>query len=334
MPLLKALLLSSAALLCACAERPLHLAGATQGTTYHITLVPQAAAPDAAPLQQAVAQRLAEIDRALSGYRDDSELSRFNRAPVGEWIDIGADLYAVLKFAERISELSGGAFDITAAPLIRLWGFGAGTTTGQVPDADAIAQARAQVGFRQLEIDPQRPRARKLKALTIDVDGIAQGYTVDQLADLLARSGWDNYLVEVGGELRLAGHNPQGRPWRIGIETPARGFANVRPAIEGSGIAITSAGDYRDYFERDGVRYSHTIDPTSGRPAAHQLASVTVIATSATMADGLDTALEVLGPERGAALAESLGVAAYFIVRKQEGFSVHYTEAMAPYLRR
>lgn len=318
-------------LLAGCAPRPLQFAGEAQGTTYHVTAVP-AGGMDAAGLQQAVDRRLAAIDRALSGYRDDSAVSRFNRAPVGEWLEVDPDLYTVLKIGQRVSADSGGAFDVTVAPLVRLWGFGPNAGPERVPDAAAIAAARVLVGFERLQIDPERPRVKKLQPLEVDLNGIAQGYSVDQLAALLEHAGCRDYLVELGGELRLAGHSPRGGPWRIGIEKPDAGPTDAQQALVGSGIGVATSGDYHDYFEQDGVRYSHTIDPASGRPIAHKLASVTVVAPTTVLADAYGTALEVLGPQRGLALAERLHLAAYFIVRKDAGFTVEYSPEMRAYL--
>lgn len=319
--------------LAACSPKPVQLTGQTQGTTYHITLLPEADTPPSDWLQQKIEQRLGQIDRSLSNYRDDSELSRFNRAPVETWIDVGSDLYAVVKRSREISAQSDGAFDITVAPLVDLWGFGPAGRHDDIPSAAAIEAARSQVDYRQLDIDPARPRIRKLQPLSLDVNGIAQGYSVDALAELLAAAGVKNYLVEVGGELFLAGHNARGEPWRIGIEKPGDGVELSQQTLAGNAVGVTTAGDYHDYFECDGVRYSHTIDPRSGRPIAHKLAAVTVVADSAVLADGWDTALEVLGPERGFALAQRLHLAAYFIVRDGEHFDVRPTDAMRPYLR-
>lgn len=328
------LLLCAALALTGCERRAtFEFGGSTQGTTYRVAVVATLGNEQRAQLRDAVEQRLAQIDAALSGYRADSELSRFNAAPVGEWHALGADLYGVLRAAQAIAVQSDGAFDVTIAPLIDLWGFGAGGRR-EVPDAAAIAAARAAVDYRQLELDPAAPRARKLKPLRIDVNGIAQGYTVDSLAAILIARGQRDFLVEVGGELRVSGTSATGAPWRIGIEEPVDGIGHARRGVAGSDIAITTAGDYHDYFEKDGVRYSHTIDPTTGRPIAHRLASVTVIARDATYADGMDTALEVLGPERGFELAERLGIAAYFIERTDDGFRARHTSAMQPYLLR
>jgi thiamine biosynthesis lipoprotein len=321
--------LSLALLLGGCERAPVHITGATQGTTYHVTLV-DATDSDADTMKQQLEARLARIDASLSNYRDDSTLSRFNRAPVARWIELDEDLAAVLRYAQQLAADSDGAFDVTVAPLVELWGFGR-QKTEIVPMAAQIDTARGSVDYRQLEVDPAQLRARKNRALTIDVNGIAQGYTVDRLADLLRVAGYRNYLVEVGGELRAAGHNARGAAWRIAIEQPDEAAAPSAVTL-GNDAGITTAGDYHDYFERDGVRYSHTIDPRSGRPVAHKLASVTVIAPTAFVADGLDTVLEVLGPEAGFAYAEQRKIAACFMVRAGSGFTVRYTPAMRPYL--
>jgi FAD:protein FMN transferase len=317
----------------ACDERnSFQLSGATQGTTYHITVVAEQRSADATLLQKKIEGRLSEIDHALSNYNADSDLSRFNRAPVDEWFALSPDLHRVLKTSQAISIDSDGAFDITIAPLVELWGFGA-FKSERIPAAAEIIEAKRLVDFRNLELDADVARARKKSELRIDVNGIAQGYTVDRLAELLSAQGYRNFLIEVGGELRLVGHNARAEPWRIGIEKPADGFGAVEQAMRGSNIGITTAGDYHDYFERNGQRYSHTIDPATGRPITHRLASVTVIAASAEYADGIDTVLEVLGPERGYRFAEQRHIAAYFIMRTDEGFVVRYTPEFARYLQ-
>jgi thiamine biosynthesis lipoprotein len=321
------------AALCGCnRQQVIKFAGETQGTTYHVTVVDKNRALSSEDLQQYIEKRLAEIDLALSNYRDDSELSRFNRAPSGEWIVLGRDLYSVLIISNRISDESDGAFDITVAPLVELWGFGPKKKTETIPADAEIAAAKRRVGYRYLELDVAQPRAKKTRELSIDVNGIAQGYSVDQLADVLIAQGCTDFLVEVGGELRLAGHNQGGELWHIGIEKPSDGFAEAQQALSATNIGVTTAGDYHDYFEKDGVRYSHTIDPRSGRPIAHKLASVTVVASTAVLADGYDTALEVMGPDDGFDFARRMHLAAYFIVRTEHGFSVRMTPEMVRYL--
>jgi thiamine biosynthesis lipoprotein len=313
-------------------QHTLKFAGETQGTTYHVTIVEKNSTLSRQKLQQRIEQRLGEIDAALSNYRDDSELNRFNRAAVGEWVELNRDLYTVLTISDRISRASDGAFDVTVAPLVELWGFGPNSKSKTVPAEAAVKVALAQVGYRYLDIDPAQPRAKKLRTLSVDVNGIAQGYTVDQLAEVLSAEGCVDFMVEVGGELRLAGHNVDAELWAIDIEQPSDGLVQSQQVIAATAVGITTAGDYHDYFEKDGRRYSHTIDPRTGKPIAHALASVTVIASSAVVADGYDTALEVMGPEAGFAFAQRMNIAAYFIERDAKGFVARATPAMHRYL--
>lgn len=307
-------------------------AGETQGTTYHIKVVPQSCRQGRAELQRRVEYRLNEIDLTLSNYREDSELSSLNRAPVGEWIELNRDLYAVLKASEQISQASAGVFDITVAPLVNLWGFGPKKKTQTIPRDAEITAAQADIGYRYLELDVSAARVRKKRELEIDVNAIAQGYTVDQLAEVLSAAGCTDFMVEVGGELRLAGRNPDNKLWQIGIEKPGEGFVDAQEVVAATDVGVTTAGDYHDYFEKNGERFSHTIDPRSGRPVAHKLASVTVIASNAMLADGYDTVLEVLGPEEGFRFAEQHKLAAYFIVREGDHFVSRHTSQMSRYL--
>jgi thiamine biosynthesis lipoprotein len=310
----------------------IHFSGSAQGTTYNITVVPGEGTVDAQALQGLVEARLAQIDQALSNYRDDSEIAGLNRRPAGEWVEIGTDLYEVLMLSMQMSWLSNGAFDVTIGSLVELWGFGGAEARSDVPGDGEIAAARAQAGFQHLELDLGEQRVRKQRPVRIDLSGVAQGYSVDVLADLLRAEGFTDFLVEVGGELVLSGDSPRGTPWRIAIERPSAA-GEVELAVELSGMAVSTSGDYRDYFEKDGVRYSHTIDPTSGRPVAHQLASVTVIADSCGQADALSTAIMVLGPDRGLQMAEQHGLAAYLIVRGDKGFETRHSKAFEPYLK-
>lgn len=318
---------------CGDSREAIHFSGPAQGTTYSITVVPGEGAVDAAALQGLVEQRLAQIDLALSNYRDDSGIAALNRAPVGEWIDVGADLYEVLMLSMQMGWLSNGAFDVTAGSLVELWGFGGAEPRSDVPGDDEIEAAKALAGFQYLELDLAALRVRKQRAVRIDLSGVAQGYSVDVLADLLRAEGLTDFLVEVGGELVLSGDSPRGTPWRIAIERPSAVGGEMELAVELSGVAVSTSGDYRDYFEKDGVRYSHTIDSATGRPVAHRLASVTVIADSCGQADALSTAIMVLGPERGLQMAEQHGLAAYLIVRGDKGFETRHSTAFEPYLK-
>lgn len=314
------------------AREALKLSGSAQGTRYNITVVTGDRPLDATQLQQQIEARLAAIDKALSNYRDDSDIEALNRAPTGEWIEVSPDLYNVLLLSMEVSWLSNGAFDVTVAPLVRLWGFGSAEPRASPPTDAEIAAARETIGFQYLELDLTAARVRKGRPVQIDLAGVAQGYSVDVLAQLLDAAGVEHYLVELGGELRTKGLSPRGTPWRIAIEKPTGEPGSVQQALLVSGAAVSTSGDYRDYFERDGVRYSHTLDASTGRPIAHRLASVTVVHPECGYADAISTAIMVLGPERGLQLAEQLGLAVYLIIRGEEGFETRYSAAFEPYL--
>jgi thiamine biosynthesis lipoprotein len=235
----------------------------------------------------------------------------------------------VLDVSKLIWEQSAGAFDPTVGPLVDLWGFGPVPTDDLVPSDEQIAQALATVGYQHLSIDMQI--ISKAAPIRLDLSAVAKGYAVDQVADLLEMLALPDYLVEIGGEMRLGGSNPKGQPWRIAVEMPAV-IPQVQRVIAAHDVAIATSGDYRNYFEQDGVRYSHTIDPRTGKPIGHSLASVTVVAETCAEADAWATALMVLGEEQGMVLAEELGLAIYMLVKDGEGFKALSSEAFAPYL--
>lgn len=311
----------------------IELAGPTMGTSYSVRLHKGLRERSPVLLQQRVEGILQRITEALSTYDPQSEVSRFNRARRTGWTAVSHDTATVVAEALRISALTGGAFDVTVGPLVELWGFGPGGRAPATPGPEAIAAARASVGFRYLGARAGPPELRKgLPALSLDLSGIAQGYAVDEVAAYLEGLGVERYLVEIGGEVRAEGTNARGEPWRIGIERPAGGERRVQRMVQLGGQALATSGDYRDYFEREGRRYSHTIDPRSGRPVGHGLASVSVIRPAAMEADALATALMVLGPEAGLALAERAVIAAYFIVREGEGLAERHSRAFSGYL--
>jgi len=212
--------------------------------------------------------------------------------------------------------MSGGAFDITVGPLVNLWGFGAAGIAQQPPGQADIDEALQTTGFEQLQTDCGKPALRKrLAKLHVDLSAYAKGYAVDRLATLLDEAGIADYLVEIGGEMRMRGSNASRQKWAIAIETPSRAGRTVQTIIHLTDAAVATSGDYRNYFEYDGAVFSHTIDPQSGYPVTHEAASVTVIADNAAFADGVATALLVLGPKAGMELAEREQIAAYFLLR-------------------
>ncbi len=234
---------------------------------------------------------------------------------------MSAQTAAVVAEAQRFSELSNGAFDITVGPLVDLWGFGPDPRTGLVPEEPALEAAARRVGYRHLEVRDHPPGLRKaIPGLGIDLSAIAKGYAVDRIAALLLSLDISDFMVEIGGEVRVSGRKPDGSFWRIGIETPRAGPRDVHRIVELDGVAMATSGDYRNYFEQDGKRYSHTIDPKTGKPIEHRLASITIIDESAMFADAMATAMMVLGPEAGMDLGERLELAALFVVKRETGF--------------
>ncbi len=292
--------------------------GQTMGTGYTVRLV--ATKGEAERLEGEVRARLDEVNDAMSTYLSRSELSRFNDAPVGEWVEISPITYEVIQKALEIAETSGGAFDPTVGPLVDLWGFGPTPKTDQVPSPEAIQDAKGQLGWQAIELDANQSRVRKTAPRELDLSGIAKGFAVDQVADMLEAESIDSYLVEVGGELRFAGSKPDGSAWRVAIETPKSGERSAYRILEVEQGAMATSGDYRNYFEQQGVRYSHTLNPETGYPIRHKLVSVTVLGDLSAEADAYATAFLVLGAERALRLADDLNMSVYLIEKTEDGF--------------
>jgi thiamine biosynthesis lipoprotein len=274
------------------------------------------------------------VDRGMSLYRPASELVRLNGHPAAVPLPLSKDLYAVLAAGQAVSALSQGAFDVSVAPLVDAWGFGPQKRRG-LPAAGEVDARRAATGYRGLHLDPRQRTATKAHGgLQADLGGIAKGYGVDLAAQAIEAAGVEHYMIEVGGEVRSRGRNAAGRAWQIGIEEPDAVPQRARTVVPLSGRAMATSGDYRIYFEHAGRRYSHEIDPRSAAPIAHGLASVTVVGDDCMTADALATALIVLGPQAGWALAGREGLAAYFIVRGEDGrLHDRATEAFAELAR-
>lgn len=314
--------------------------GDTMGTTWSVNAV----LPDGADDRVIEAGIQAEVDRVvaqMSTYEADSDLSRFNRAPSGTWQTLPPEFYSVLRYAMSLAESSGGAYDPTVGPLVNLWGFGPDKRPHEAPAAAAIAAARARVGWSKIRLDDAGHRAFQPGGVYVDLSSVAKGFGVDQVARFLDRAGVRSYLVEVGGELRAHGRKPDGTPWHVGIERPGAAAGAVDNPDEVERIvslnekAIATSGDYRHFFESGGTFFSHHIDPRSGYPVAHRVASVSVIAADCMHADPLGTTLTVLGPDDGMAYATKHGIAALFILYGEDGrFSERMSPAFAAALKR
>jgi len=333
----KLLPLAALALL-ACTQRPSpeRIAGDTMGTTYEVVVTHRAANLSRPAIQSAVDAVLAEVNGHLSGWDPRSELARFNAANETDWIPVSLLLIEAVDEAQAVSRASGGAFDITVSPLVRAWGFGArAVEDGAAPAPAELERLRDSVGYQKLESRPRPPALRKTDAaLHVDLDGIAPGLAVDRIAEHLEALGVRDYLVELGGEVRARGRSPAGRPWRVAVEAPLSGERRPLALVELDGMGVSTSGDYRDFREIDGRRLSHTIDPRTAAPVTHGLASVTVLHPSAATADAWATALMVLGPEEGMALARGRELAALFITRSPDGTLLESaTPAFEPFRR-
>jgi thiamine biosynthesis lipoprotein len=289
------------------------------GTRYTVKVVPpETATLTPEQLETEISAELDDVNASMSTWLDDSEISRFNRHG-DEPFAAGDELMTVMLEAERVSVLSGGAFDITVGPLVDAWGFGPTEVAGP-PTTDTIDALLQATGFELLEIDPTDMTLEKLRpTLRCDLSAIAKGYGVDRVAGRLLELGLTDFMVEIGGEVRAAGRNPDGELWRIGIERPELTRGNLWGSVELDNAAMATSGDYRNFYLRDGVRVSHTLDPRIGRPITHDLASVSVIHSSCMTADAFATAINVLGPVEGRALVEREGLAALFLIRRPDG---------------
>lgn len=313
---------------------PLQYSDTIMGTTFTIKAPVLPAALTSQQLEIQIKTLLNQLDGQMSTYKQDSELSRFNQSQSLEWQTVSHGLYEVLQQAEAVSLLSKGAFDITVGPLVNLWGFGSDNVGLNAPSEDAITQQLTTIGFKLLNLNAEMQQIKKQQSeLYLDLSAIAKGYAVDRVGLLLEQQGVLNYMVEIGGELRLKGRNIQGKPWRIGVEKPTAEQRMLQKVLALTDISLATSGDYRNFFEVDGVRFSHTIDPRTGRPITHKLASVTILSDTTMKADALATALMVLGEKEGFQLAEQQQLSALFIIKTEAGFREQATAAFREKLR-
>ncbi|WP_419712908.1 FAD:protein FMN transferase [Pseudomonas sp. NFX224] len=295
-----------------------NLGGPTMGSTWSIKYVRQAGAPAPAEVQDEVEKILAEVDQQMSTYRSDSDIERFNQLPANRCQKMPASILELIRVGEQLSEQSEGSYDLTVEPLLNLWGFGPQAREEKVPTAEALAEVRQRVGHGHLRINGDQ--LCKDAAVEVDFNSIAAGYAVDTIVAKLDALGIHNFLVEVTGELKASGKKLDGSSWRIALEEPRDDQQVAERIVAIDGYGLSTSGDYRNYFEQGGQRFSHTLDARSGAPVSHTLASVTVIHPSALMADGLSTLLLILGPERGWDYAEKHDIGAFFVIRADTGF--------------
>ena len=312
-------------------ERPVQeLVGSTMGTTFSIKVVAPPETLDLPALQRDIQAVLDSINGAMSTYLSDSELSRFNASESVDWIEVSAELCHAIEAAQIVSEFTGGAFDVTVGPLVNLWGFGPDESAYEPPGNDTITVAMQDIGYTKLNVDCTMPALRKASpGVYVDLSAFAKVHAVDEVSELLDARALQDYLVEIGGEMRMRGSNARSEPWAIAIETPDRSGRSVQTVLHLSDAAMATSGDYRNFFEHEGHFYSHTIDPRTGYPVTHNGASVTVVADTAAFADAAATALLVLGPDAGMELAERESIAAYFLLRLGSEFEERMSSLFA-----
>jgi len=318
------------------AKKEILLQGRTMGTTYNIKVVATPEHVESLKLHDKIETVLKQVNQEMSTYIPNSEISRFNQSNSGEIFDISNGFARVLKESIRLGELSNGKLDITVGPLVNLWGFGPEQRPEKIPSEKVLTNALARIGLKNLHLDGNQ-LSKDIPDLYIDLSTTAKGYGVDMVAELIESNGIVNYLVEIGGEMRLKGFKHTGELWAIAIEKPILDPSGEQRAVHQVIIpkdnAVATSGDYRIYFEADGQRFSHIIDPATGRPINHNLVSVTVIHPSSMTADGLSTTLMVMGVEQGMKFAVKNNLAALFISKSEDGFGEQFTVKFKQYLK-
>lgn len=305
------------------------LTGQTMGTTYSIKYFSDKKSHDSfasAKLHNEVEQLLKDINQLMSTYIQDSELSLINKAQAGIPMPVSAETRYVIDTAIQLHELSEGMLDITVGPLVNLWGFGPQSKPVKLPTQEQLQEISQYVGIDKFYFE-ENTIVKTHPSVYIDLSTIAKGYAVDRLGQLLSDHNIEDFMVEVGGELLIRGNKPYSQAWIIAVEKPVSTERAIQESISVVNQAIATSGDYRNYFEQDGVRYSHLLDPLTAKPIQHNLVAVTVVADTAIMADGLATALNVLGKERGLVIAEQNNIAAMFITKENEQFKVYTTQS-------
>ena len=301
--------------------------GRTMGTTYHVKVVTENN-QGISGLQEKIEARLVDINSSMSTYQKDSEIRRFNDMKLaGQAFEISGDFYRVMMTAKTIFELTDGAWDGTVNPLVDLWGFGRGGRQSVLPQKQEIAALLPEIGFEKIQILPGSTLVKQCQFVTLDLSSIAKGYGVDQIAKIIRKAGFNDYLVEIGGEIFASGQRKDGHLWRIGINRPRKdaAFNEVYKIVDLNNQAFATSGDYRNFFEVDGIRYSHVIDPRTGYPVSNGAVGVSIIAGNCTFADGLATALMIMGHAKGIVLINRLeDVEGLIVVESPDGSLVDY----------
>lgn len=297
----------------------IRITGSTMGTTYEVTVRKLPPKMSAEEFQQRIEQVLADVNQRYSHYDPNSEISQFNQSQSTDWHNIEPESRGLYEYSQTVYKNSGGAFDITLEPLILLWNFSNSPETFRVPTEEQIEQALSLCGTEKLMVRRRGSLKKSIPELQLNLSAIAKGYGVDQVAELLRVHHLEDFLVNIGGEIYASGTRDGQNGWRLGIEKPIPGLRSIQQVIELQDVAMATSGSYRNFFEVDGVRYSHTIDPRTGRPVKHKLHSVSVLSESCLFADAWATAIMVMGPEEGMEWALENHITASIIYEDEQG---------------
>lgn len=337
---LKSTLLLALFTLAACSnqqdQQPVRLQGQIFGSFWLATLPDTWTAEQIKLLEAGIEGELQKVDLSMSTYKPESELNQLNEAPLGEWFTVSDELFEVLNLSQAVAATSQGAFDVTLGGLVNLWSFGPEARPETIPEAELLNERLSVIGYQYLELDKEQTAARRLRNSYIDLSGVAKGYAVDKVAEWLEQQGVENYLVNIGGEIIVGGERSEGKPWRIGVEVPDAKLQTIHHVVPLTNESVATSGDYRNYYEVDGRRMSHTLDPKTGWPVNHQLTSVTVIHPSNAVADAWATAFMVLGTEASLNLANQENIKVLLISKEDEAWktqlSASLQEALGPEL--
>jgi thiamine biosynthesis lipoprotein len=289
------------------------------GTSYHVKISNSSDRENIALLKQGVDELLVGVNQTFSTYLASSEVSIFNKSQTTAEQKQSATFIGLLEEAFRISKITDGAYDLTVGPLVNMWGFGPRFTADDIPPDHKIIESLKNIGYTKVTIEAEKQTVKKSNPnIYIDFSSIAKGYGVDEVAKFIESKGYADYMVEIGGEMRVRGVNEEGTRWRIAVEKPEASGRSIHRVIKVTDTAIATSGDYRNFFEKDGIRFSHTINPRTGKPVQHNLASVTVLAEKSMTADAWATTFMVLGGKKGYDLAMQNNLAVLFLIKEGE----------------
>lgn len=309
-------------------KQPVRLQGQIFGSFWLATLPDAWTAEQIKLLEAGIEGELEKVDLSMSTYKPESELNQLNAAPLGEWFTVSDELFEVLSLSQAVAATSQGAFDVTLGGLVNLWNFGPEERPESIPAPELLKERLAVTGYQYLELDKEQTAVRRLRDSYIDLSGVAKGYAVDKVAEWLTSQGVENYLVNIGGEIIVGGERSEGKPWRIGIEAPDAKLQTLHHVVPLTNESVATSGDYRNYYEVDGRRMSHTLDPKTGWPVNHKLTSVTVIHPSNAVADAWATAFMVLGTEASLNLANQENIKVLLISKQDEAWKTQISDSL------